>query len=169
NMLSWEFKLAVIPTVGPYVVPNLLKNYSQNHPDVFLNITEMETPAIVQALRNNEVDAGLLSTPLERNDLKEYPLFFEPFVAYFSEGDKALKKKLVTPADIDLSKIWILNEGHCMRNQVIDLCSEQIQTYQKDKPYRYESSNVETLRKMVDHSGGLTILPELSTFEFNEN
>ena len=167
--LSGRFKLAVIPTIAPYVLPALLERYSKNYPDVRLDVKEMETNQVLSALRNNEIDAGLVSTPLEENGIKEYPLFYEPFVAYFGEDEKALKKRLIVPSDIELDRIWLLNEGHCMRNQIINLCSDQVQKLQSERKYRYESSNVETLRKMVDKNGGLTVLPELSTHEFHED
>ncbi|MBS1778441.1 MAG: LysR family transcriptional regulator [Bacteroidetes bacterium] len=169
NNVMGSFRLAVIPTIAPYILPGLLDGYSRHFPDVKLQVTEMETKQILAALRNNELDAALVSTPLEQNGIKEYPLFTEPFVGYFSEDEPALKKRLISPDDIDLERLWLLNEGHCMRNQVLDLCSDQIQRLQAKKPYHYESSNVETLRKMVDKNKGLTILPELATFEFNEN
>ncbi len=120
-------------------------------------------------LRNDEIDCGLLSTPLEDVHIKEYPLFYEPLVAYFSKEERALKKKLVTPEDIDMHKIWMLNEGNCLRNQVINLCSDYIRDLQQARPYRYESGNVETLRKMVDATGGVSVLPELATFDFDED
>ena len=106
---------------------------------------------------------------LEENGIKEYPLFYEPFVGYFSEDEKALKKRLVSPPDIALDRIWMLNEGHCMRNQIINLCSDQVQKLQAEKAFRYESSNVETLRKMVDKNKGMTVLPELATFDMPED
>lgn len=169
NTLSGTFHFAVIPTVAPYVIPGLLEHYSDNYPDVKLVITEMETNQIIAALRKNELDAALVSTPLEQSGLKEYPLFYEPFVTYFAPDEPALKKKLIAPSDIQLERIWLLNEGHCMRNQIINLCSDQVQRLQAAKAYRYESSNVETLRKMVDRNGGLTVLPELATLEFSED
>jgi LysR family hydrogen peroxide-inducible transcriptional activator len=169
NNVAGTFKFAVIPTIAPYILPGLLESYAKHFPDVTLQVKEMETKQIVTALRNNELDAALVSTPLEETGIKEYPLFYEPFVAYFSEEEKALKKRTVSPADIALERIWLLNEGHCMRNQVLDLCSDQIQRLQASRPYRYESSNVETLRKMVDKNKGLTVLPELATFEFSED
>lgn len=169
NKLAGTFKFAIIPTVAPYVLPGLLENYVPHFPDVKLQITEMETHQIIAALRKNEIDAALVSTPLEETGIKEYPLFYEPFVAYFSEDEKALKKRLISPQDIALDRIWLLNEGHCMRNQIINLCSDQIQRLQAERPFRYESSNVETLRKMVDKNKGLTILPELATLEFTED
>lgn len=169
NSIAGNFRFAVIPTVAPYILPHLLEHYTNKYPDVKLEVREMETKQIITALRNNELDAALLSTPLEESGIKEYPLFFEPFVAYFSKEEPALKKRMINAEDIALERIWMLNEGHCMRNQVLDLCSDQIKRLQAQRAYRYESSNVETLRKMVDKNKGLTVLPELATFEFNED
>lgn len=169
NIISGVFKLAVIPTVAPNILPTLLENYSKNFPDIRLEVSELETHRIITALRNNEIDAGLLSTPLEEKDIKEYPLFYEPFVAYFGNDDKALKKRTIASTDIELDRIWLLNEGHCMRNQVLDLCSDHVQRLQSKRPYKYESSNVETLRRMVDRNGGMTILPELAISDFDED
>ena len=169
NTLSGVFRLAVIPTVAPNILPALLENYAKSFPDIRMEVSEMETNRIIKALRNNEIDAGLLSTPLEEKDIKEFPLFYEPLVAYLRSDDVLLKKRMLVPEDLDLERIWLLNEGHCMRNQILDLCSDQVQRLQTKKAYRYESSNVETLRRMVDKNGGLTILPELSTSDFDED
>ena len=167
--ISGVFRFAAIPTVAPNILPGLLENYSKKYPSIKLHASEMETNQIILALRNNEIDAALLSTPLEEKDIKEYPLFYETFVGYFSDGEPALKKRTITPDDIALDRIWLLNEGHCMRNQIINLCSEQVQKMQGERPYRYESSNVETLRRMVEKNGGMTVLPELATLEFTED
>jgi len=150
TILSGTFRFAAIPTVAPNILPGLLAK-------------------ILTSLRNNEIDAALVSTPLEEKDIKEYPLFYEPFVGYFADKEPALKKRMIKSADIPLERIWLLNEGHCMRNQIINLCSDQIQKLQSERPYRYESSNVETLRKMVEKNGGMTVLPELATLEFTED
>lgn len=168
QILSGGFKFAAIPTVAPNILPALLENFSKAFPGIKMQVNEMETNQIITALRNNEIDAALVSTPLEERGIKEYPLFYEPFVGYFSDEEKALKKRTIKPADIALDRIWLLNEGHCMRNQIINLCSDQIQKLQAERPYRYESSNVETLRKMVDKNGGVAVLPEMATFEFND-
>jgi LysR family hydrogen peroxide-inducible transcriptional activator len=169
NNLAGNFRFAIIPTVAPYILPKLLESYVTSYPEVKLQVKEMETNQIITALRNNEIDAALVSTPLEQNGIKEYPLFYEPFVGYFSKDEKALRKRLIAPQDIALDRIWLLNEGHCMRNQIINLCSDQVQKLQAERPFRYESSNVETLRKMVDKNKGMTVLPELATHEFTED
>lgn len=163
------FKIGIIPTLAPYLVPQLLENHAKQHPDLKLIISEAQTHDILAKLKDDEIDCAIVSTPLDDNAIKEYPIFYETLVAYFGEKDKALQKKMVTPEDIDLKKIWMLNEGNCLRNQIINLCSDQIDKLQDSRPYKYETSNVETLKKMVDKNGGVTILPEFSTFDFAEN
>ena len=167
--LSGDFRLAVIPTVAPNILPGLLENFSKANPEVKLRVTEMETNQIILALKNNEIKAALLSTPLEDSSIVEHPLYYEPFVAYLHPGEEALKKRLIKPEDVALERIWLLNEGHCMRNQVINLCSENVEKLQAARRYWYESSNVETLRRMVEKNGGMTILPEMATLEFTED
>lgn len=163
------FRFAIIPTIAPYILPQLLSDYLSKFPKLKLEIVEMQTNDIIRALVNNELDAALVSTPLENSDIKEYPLFYEPLVAYFSKKDKVLQKRMVNINDIQLQHLWLLNEGNCLRNQVLNLCSESIHKIQGEKGYKYESSNVDTLRKMVDLNGGVTIIPELATFELPED
>jgi len=169
GIVAGVFKLAVIPSVAPYLMPGLIERYAADYPDVKLKVKEMETAQIITALRNNEIDAAIVSTPLEENGIQEYPLFYEPFVGYFPEGAEALKKRLILPEDIDMQKLLLLNEGHCMRNQVLDLCSEHLQELQLQKNFQYDSSNVDTLRKMVDRGKGITVLPELAVSDFTED
>lgn len=169
GIVAGVFKLAVIPSVAPYLMPGLIERYAADYPDVKLKVKEMETAQIITALRNNEIDAAIVSTPLEENGIQEYPLFYEPFVGYFPEGAEALKKRLILPEDIDMQKLLLLNEGHCMRNQVLDLCSEHLQELQSQKNFQYDSSNVDTLRKMVDRGKGITVLPELAVSDFTED
>lgn len=166
--IEGTFKMAVIPTIAPYILPRLLETHAQLHPELKIEVSEMQTDDIIEKLKKNEIDCALVSTPLDDNSIKEYPLFYEPLVAYYGKNDPVLKKRMITPDDIKMEDIWLLNEGNCLRNQVMNLCSKHLQTLQNDKPYRYESSNVETLKRMVDRNGGLTILPELATFEFRE-
>lgn len=166
--VSGTFRLGIIPTLSPYILPQLLENHARQFPDLKLIVTEMQTNELLQLLKADELDSALLSTPLEDNKIKEYPLFYESLVAYFGKDEEGLKKRMVAPEDIDMKKIWMLNEGNCLRNQIMNLCSDHIAQLQESRPYNYESGNVETLRKMVDKNGGVTILPELATFDFSE-
>lgn len=169
GVVSGTFRLAVIPTIAPNIVPYLLVKYAEHFPEVKLIITEAKTKDIIEKLKNNEIDCGLLATPLDDNRLKEFPLFYEPLVGYFHKDEKALSKKTITAEDIDLSKIWMMNEGNCLRNQVIELCSDHVDKLQAQRPYKYESGNVGTLKKMVDNNGGLSVFPELSTRDFEDD
>lgn len=164
-----KFKIAIIPTLAPYIVPQLLDKVAKDYPDLQLTIIEMQTKEIIRLLRDDEIDCALVSTPLDDIHIKEYPLFFETLVAYFGAEEPALAKNSITPMDIDMKRFWMLNEGNCLRNQVINLCSDQIDKIQEARKFRYESGNVETLRKMVDKSGGVTILPEFATLDFTED
>ncbi len=170
--MTGRFRLAVIPTLAPTILPLLLPRFAETHPDLRLQVHEMETRVLLRALRDNEIDVGLLSMPVEENGIREYPIFEEPLVVYFSaQGcEEALAKKHITPADIDLEKVWLLNEGHCLRNQIFDLCSDYLDKLKQDMAFRYDSSNVETLHRMVDaNPGTLTVLPEMSLQSFNED
>lgn len=169
NIVAGLFKLAVIPSVAPYLMPGLLEKYAEHYPEVRLLVKEMETDQILTALKNNEIDAAIVSTPLENNAIIEYPLFYEPFVGYFPEGASPLKKKLISPTDVDMANLLLLNEGHCMRNQILDLCSDHLQEMQAEKSFQYNSSSVDTLRKLVDRNKGMTVLPELAVTEFTED
>ncbi len=166
--LAGTFRMAVIPTLAPYIVPQLLETHAQKHPELQLIIEEMQTQEIIRRLKEDDIDCALLSTPLDNNYIKEYPLFYEPLVVYLSENEPVFKKRTLSPGDIDLKTIWMLNEGNCLRNQVLNLCAENVQKVQNDKVFRYESGNVETLRRMVDKNGGMTILPELATVDFGD-
>lgn len=169
GIISGSFKIAVIPSVAPYILPGLIDTYPKKYADVKLQIKEMETDRILKALQNNELDAAIVSTPLDNANIQEFPLFYEPFVGYFPEKSKVLRKKLILPDDIELDKLLLLNEGHCMRNQVLDLCSEHVSVAQSNNNFRYDSSSVETLRKLVDNGKGITVLPELAVSDFNED
>jgi len=126
----------------------------------------MTTDLIIEKLKAGRIDAGLLVTPLQDNSIIEYALFYEELVAYVSKKNSAYKKTYVLADDIDLKELWLLEEGHCLRSQIINLCELKKQT--KDQShFEYEAGSVETLRKMVELNNGVTILPELATLDFS--
>jgi len=167
--ISGSFRMAVIPTLAPYILPQLLENHAKHHPELQIIIEELQTPDIVKRLKDDDIDCALMSTPLDNNYLKEYPLFYEPLVVYLGENEPVFKKRTLAPEDIDLKSLWMLNEGNCLRNQVLNLCTDNVQKVQEDKMFRYESGNVETLRRMVDKNGGMTVIPELATVDFGDD
>src|SRR5476649_2103128 len=118
--LSGELKVGIIPTISPYMLPKILHSFIEKYPQVKLIVWEQTTEHIIQQLKLGTLDCGILSTPLHESNLTEIPVFYENFVAYASKNSKLYKKKSITPEDIDMEEIWILNEGHCMREQVLN-------------------------------------------------
>jgi LysR family hydrogen peroxide-inducible transcriptional activator len=165
--LSGELKVGIIPTVAPYLLPKILHGFIQKYPQVKLIVSEQTTDQIIQQLKSGMIDCGILSTPLHESGLTEIPVFYENFVAYTSKNSKLHKKKNIEPEDIDLEEIWLLNEGHCMREQVLNICQRRKST-EAFKHFEYNMGSVETLKRMVDQNNGATILPELALSDLSD-
>ncbi len=165
--LSGELKVGIIPTIAPYILPKILHGFIDKYPQVKLIVWEKTTEQIVQELKQGTIDCGILSTPLHESNLTELPVFYENFVAYVSKNSKLSKKKNIVPDDIDMEEIWILNEGHCMREQVLNICQRRKST-QGFKHFEYNTGSVETLKRMVDENSGATILPELALADLSD-
>lgn len=165
NELDGELRIGIIPTLAPYLLPLFLQKFLVKFPDIRLRIKEMTTDTVIDNLKSGRIDAGLLVTPLQESSLVEYPLFYEEMVAFVSKNNAAFKKTYVLPADINLDELWLLEEGHCFRSQIIQLCELKKQSGVHQR-FDYEAGSVETLRKMVELNSGVTILPELATTDF---
>ncbi|MDB5121447.1 MAG: DNA-binding transcriptional regulator OxyR [Sphingobacteriales bacterium] len=163
--IEGELKIGVIPTIAPYLLPQIITAFMNKYSGVQLMVWEYTTEQIIQELKTGLLDCGIMATPLEDKSLNEIPLFYENFVAYISKSSSLVKKKSITANDIDLEELWLLNEGHCMRNQILNICQMK-KTSQKAKHFEYNTDSVETLKRMVDLNNGITILPELSLTEF---
>lgn len=165
--LSGELRVGIIPTVSPYILPKILNGFIQKYPAVKLIVWEQTTEQIIHQLKQGTIDCGILSTPLHESSLTEIPVFYENFVAYASKNSKLYKKKTITPDDIDMEEIWVLNEGHCMREQVLNICQRRKAT-KGFQHFEYNTGSVETLKRMVDMNNGATILPELALAEMSD-
>jgi LysR family hydrogen peroxide-inducible transcriptional activator len=161
-----ELKVGVIPTIAPYLLPKVIVNFMKKYPRVKLLIWEYTTEQIIQNLKSGLLDCGLLSTPIDDHSLNEIHLFYENFVAYLSPSSALMKKKDLKSKDIDVDELWLLNEGHCMRNQVLNICLKD-KSASSQRHFEYNTGSVETLKRMVDLNNGMTILPELSISEFS--
>lgn len=165
--VAGEVRLGIIPTVAPYLLPLFLKSFAEKYPHLKISIREMVTDEIIHALKTDELDIALLATPLKDSKLVEHPLYHEVFYAYVAEGEKVSKKRYLLPKDLDLSKLWLLEEGHCFRNQILDLCELKKKDLASDRLH-YETGSIETLRNLVDHHQGVTILPHLATLDLTK-
>lgn len=156
-----SLRVGIIPTLAPYLLPLLIHRFMEKYPQVKLEVWEYPTEQIRQQLKSGLLDCGILATPLGDGQLEETPLFYESFVAYISRGHKLFEKKVLRPEDLDVSTMWLLNEGHCMHNQVLNICREKA-GQGEHKNLEYNTGSVETLKRMVELNHGYTILPELS-------
>ena len=156
-----DLRLGILPTLAPYLLPLFLNAFLQKYPGIRLKVTELTTEAMVDRLKKHLLDAGLLVTPLDDPGIFEQPLFYEAFVVYVSPAEEMYSKRYVLADDIDVRHLWLLQEGHCMRSQIMHLCELKTQM-QEDNNFHYEAGSIETLKKMVETNNGLTILPELA-------
>lgn len=160
--ISGELIVGVIPTVAPYILPRLLPVLEKLHPDLELKILELQTHKIIEALDSDEIDVGLLATPLKLPRIIEFPLFFEPFHVLCRKDHELAQYKRIKYSALKFNDIWLLEEGHCLRNQVLDVCSIKKDSSIKRK-YKFESGNLETIKNLINSYGGYTLIPSLAS------
>jgi LysR family hydrogen peroxide-inducible transcriptional activator len=165
--LSGELRIGIIPTISPYLLPKIIARFVEKYPQVKLVVWEQNTEHLIQQLKLGMIDCGILSTPLHESNLIEIPVFYENFVAYVSKSSKLYKKKHISPEDIDVEELWVLDEGHCMREQVLNICQRRKST-KGFQHFEYNTGSVDTLKRMVDQNSGATILPELALDDLSE-
>ncbi len=161
-----ELRIGMIPTLAPYLLPLFLGNLLQDHPGLNISVQELTTETIIEHLTHGQLDVGLLATPLGMPGLKEDPLFTERFMLYVSPQEGIGKKHYVLPSEIRADRLWLLEEGHCLRSQVMDLCELREQGGGVGR-FAYVSGSIEALMHMVDAQGGLTVVPELATIQMS--
>ncbi|WP_025762165.1 LysR substrate-binding domain-containing protein [Dyadobacter tibetensis] len=165
--LSGDLRIGIIPTIAPYLLPYFVQPFIGVYPDIQLHISEMITDRILNELRVGSLDVGILATSSDDHTLTEIPLYQEKFYVYASESTGLFNKKYVLPSDIEPNELWLLEEGHCFRSQIERLC-ELSRNSSFGHRFNYRSGSIETLMRMVDRNGGLTILPELALHDLTE-
>ena len=166
GFIGGEFKLGIIPTVMPTLLPMFLKNFIKKHPKIKLKIEELTTEEIIDRLKDGHLDAAIAATPLEDETIKERVLYFEPFVSYIPKNHRLYASKKIDVADLDISDMLLLEDGHCFRDGVINLCKAFKD--QSDEQFQLESGSIETLIKLSNEGLGMTLLPYLHTLDVNE-
>lgn len=163
--------IGVIPTLAPYVLPLFIKSFSEHFPHAQITIEELQTQQIIERMKADSLDVGLLVTPLHQTHLVEHVLFYEPFQLYVSPSHPLYGEKKINEGDLSSKDVWLLSEGHCFRDQAIALCGDNKKRASRGKAtkdsisLKFESGNLETLKKMVDQSSGFTLLPLLAANE----
>ncbi|MHB0973529.1 MAG: LysR substrate-binding domain-containing protein [Thiobacillus sp.] len=149
--------LGVIPTLGPYYLPHALTLVHKKHPGLRLLLREEMTPQILEHLIDGKLDAGLLALPVNDDTLRVEPLFHEPFFAALPAGHALAKQSVLKVSDIMKEKLLLLDEGHCLRDQALDVCGTGSRGREEVR-----ATSLETLRQMVAMGLGLTLLPALA-------
>ncbi|SDK60081.1 LysR family transcriptional regulator, hydrogen peroxide-inducible genes activator [Catalinimonas alkaloidigena] len=165
SVLSGELRLGIIPTLAPYLLPRFVGTFTRAYPQVHLQVRELLTEDIVAQLRTDQLDAGLAVTPLQEPSILERPLFYEDLLLYVHPDHPLAQQPGIEAHEVPQEDLWLLAEGHCFRNQTLNLCGH---TGAGAEMFSYESGSLETLRKMVDTEGGSTLLPELAALEVPE-
>ncbi len=166
--VSGELRIGIIPTLAPYLLPLFLKKFVTDYPAVKLFISEFTTSTIIKRLKAGQLDAGILATPLKDASIKEQPIFYEKYFLYVNDKEPGFNKQYVLPANIDISRLWLLEEGHCMRSQILNFCELKKQ-HEVSEQLHYEAGSIETLKNLVEKNFGITIIPELATHNLNSS
>lgn len=163
GFIGGEFKLGIIPTIMPTLLPMFLKNFIKKYPKVKLKIEELTTEEMIIRINDGHLDAGIAATPLENDTIKERVLYYEPFVAYVPAGHRLTTNVEISASDLEIDDMLLLEDGHCFRDGVINLCK----TFKDhiDDNFQLESGSIETLIKLSNEGLGMTLLPYLHTLD----
>jgi LysR family hydrogen peroxide-inducible transcriptional activator len=166
GFIGGEFRLGIIPTIMPTLLPMFLNNFIKKYPKVKLIIEELNTEEIITRLKNGHLDAAIAATPLEEEKIKEIVLYFEPFVAYIPENHSIAGKQEIEVGDINIDELLLLQDGHCFRDGILNLCKRS--DINENSHFQIASGSFETLIKLADEGLGTTLLPYLHTLDLKE-
>lgn len=159
--VAGEIVIGTIPTVAPYLVPLFLEEFSTGYPKLKIEVREMTTGQITEALSRETIDIGILAIPVDGVHFSTEHLYVEPFYLYVHKSHSLAKRKKIAPSDLDGKDLWLLEEGHCLRGQILQACQ-----IKGRKPtlsnVRFESGSVETLKQLVRQGLGYTLVPHLA-------
>ncbi len=167
GFIGGDFTLGIIPTIMPTLLPMFLKTFIRKYPKVNLIIKEQSTETLIRNLQDNHIDAAIAATPLEIEFIKERPLYYEPFVGYIPRNHRLRDVQNLKPQDLDVSDVLLLQDGHCFRDGVINLCKASKDV--NEEHFQLQSGSFETLVNLADEDLGMTLLPYLNTLELDDS
>lgn len=160
--VSGIFSLGVLPTISPYLLPRFFPQLIEKYPELDIRVTEMKTHDILQALHAGELDAAIVASRSDDQMLREETLFYEQFYVYVSRSEALFKKDLIRTADVTGERLWLLDEGHCFRDQLVRFCRMEAV---KVSQMAYRLGSMETFMRMVESGKGITFIPELALMQ----
>ncbi len=159
--LSGEIRLGLIPTLAPYLLPLFYHHFCQAYPQTHLKVYELQTDHMISQLKRDQLDIGIMATPLHDSELVEQSLFYERFFI-FSNAPR-MKVKL-SWSDIPTDSLYLLSEGHCFRHQTLQICK-----IKKTDEISFQGGQFETLLQLIKKHRGVTLIPELLYHQLTEN
>lgn len=165
HSLTGTFKLGILPTVAPYLLPRFFPQLMKKYPDLDIRVVEMKTNDIKKALQTGEIDAGIVASLAGMEELQQTPLFYEQFFAYVSREDALFNNEVIRTSDLNGEQLWLLDEGHCFRDQLVRFC--QMKSARASQ-LAYHLGSMETFMRMVESGKGVTFIPELSVLQLGD-
>jgi LysR family hydrogen peroxide-inducible transcriptional activator len=156
--LAGRLRIALLPTIGPYLLPRVSRPIRKALPRLELRLYEYQTAAMLEKLQQGELDLGVLALPVELDGLESRELYSEPFTVALPDNHRLAGRDSVRVADLDGETLLLLEDGHCLRDQALEVCS-RIGTHETQD---FRATSLETLRQMVATGAGVTLLPELA-------
>ncbi len=157
--LAGRLKLAFLPTIGPYLLPNVAAKLRKGLPRLELMLYEYQTDPMLEKLHSGEIDVGILALPMQLDGLESYDLYKEPFMVALPANHRLSSRSTIKPEDLHNETLLLLEDGHCLRDQALDICSSTHIHEKQD----FRATSLETLRQMVAAGVGITLLPELAS------
>lgn len=165
HSLTGTFKLGILPTVAPYLLPRFFPQLMKKYPDLDIRVVEMKTNDIKKALQTGEIDAGIVASLAGMEELQQTPLFYEQFFAYVSREDAPFNNEVIRTSDLNGEQLWLLDEGHCFRDQLVRFC--QMKSARASQ-LAYHLGSMETFMRMVESGKGVTFIPELAVLQLGD-
>ena len=165
HSLTGTFKLGILPTVAPYLLPRFFPQLMKKYPDLDIRVVEMKTNDIKKALQTGEIDAGIVASLAGMEELQQTPLFYEQFFAYVSREDALFNNEVIRTSDLNGEQLWLLDEGHCFRDQLVRFCQMKSA---RASHLAYHLGSMETFMRMVESGKGVTFIPELAVLQLGD-
>ena len=166
NALSGVFRIGILPTIAPYLLPRFFTRLMEEYPDIDFRVSEMNTADCKKALARGEIDVAIIVSLGEIEGMEQDSLYFEQFIAYVSENDSLFQSKSIRSADLPGHFLWLLDEGHCFRDQLVKFCNIKSAC---DSKLTYSLGSIETFMRMVEAGQGITFIPELALDQLTES
>lgn len=162
--LAGALSISVIPTIAPFLLPLFLQSFASKFPKLSIKVKEQTTEEIIRRIRSREIDIGIISIPIQDNDIVELELYDEPFVFYDTDADR---ESSVSIEQLNLKQLYLLEEGHCMRTQVLKLCDLHKKNFKNELNFEFKAGSIDSLLRFVKSNSASTLLPFLATTEFS--